>query len=118
MIGKLKNHETSQTFWDDKGNASWMRKAGAVVLFVLIVGTVLLYLDWRMVLMTELAKEQPDYEGVNSLFQSMMIGFIGGVFVTFAAKIIQKKYENAEPEGSYLKETNDENENDLPDSGS
>ncbi len=88
----------SRIWREDNGYRSWMRVAGTFVITTLLIGSVLLYLDWRMALIIELEKEQPNYEGLNNLFQSMMIGFVGGIFITFVAKIIQKKYENSNSE--------------------
>lgn len=82
-----------QIFQDDNKHSSWMRVAGTIIIFILMIGSVLLYRDWKMALLVELSKGEPNYDGLNSLFQSMMIGFVGGVFVTLVGKIIQKKYE-------------------------
>jgi len=78
---------------DDRGNNSWMRAALSVVLIVLIGGSVLLYRDWRMMMLAEISRDKPDYTGIDALFKSMMIGFVGGVLIVIFGKVIQKYFE-------------------------
>ncbi len=78
---------------DDRGNNSWMRAALSVVLIVLIGGSVLLYRDWRMMMLAEISRDKPDYSGIDSLFNSMMIGFVGGFLIVVIGKVIQKYFE-------------------------
>ena len=70
---------------DDKGNYSSLR----VMLIFVCLFIVFLYVDYRQIMFIEVAKPEPDYEGLVKLFLAMMVTFGMG----WMAKLIQKKIE-------------------------
>jgi hypothetical protein len=78
---------------DDKGNWSSLRIGLLLYLLFLTAASARIYFDWLLVLMVEIQKDEPNYAGITELFNSMLIGFVGGVFVAGVIKTVQKYFE-------------------------
>ena len=71
-------------------NLSSMRIAFlGVIAFILYI-----YFDWQKAFLIEIAKEDPNYEGLTKLFLAMMVTFA----LALLAKVVQKKFEQTDYE--------------------
>ena len=70
------------------GNISSMRIAFlGVVAFILYI-----YFDWQKAFLIEIAKEEPNYEGLTKLFLAMMVTFA----LALIGKVVQKRFEQTD----------------------
>ena len=63
-----------------------------VVFIIVVLFIVRIYFDWHKAFLIEIAKEEPNYEGLTKLFLAMMVTFA----LALIGKVVQKKYEQTE----------------------
>ena len=62
-----------------------------VVFIIVVLFIVRIYFDWHKAFLVEIAKEEPNYDGLTKLFLAMMVTFA----LALLGKVLQKKFEHS-----------------------
>ena len=63
-----------------------------VVFIIVVLFIVRIYFDWHKAFLIEIAKEEPNYEGLTKLFLAMMVTFA----LALIGKVVQKRFEQTD----------------------